>query len=124
MIESFGIVNGIALCAIEFLFGWGNLRSVAHCAIRLVESLHFNGFHKIVMHEVQQNARNEMEKCILMYEVQLNVLLGSEELSRQVSWCGAACYAGVVGEWNGAECYAGANGELVRCGIAALSTLI
>ncbi|WP_440961457.1 hypothetical protein ACN6KS_04510 [Paenibacillus nitricinens] len=82
------------------------MRSVAHCAIRLVESLHFNGFHKILMHEVQQNARNEMEKCILMYEVQLNVLLGSEELSRQVSWCGAACYAGVVGEWNGAECYA------------------
>jgi hypothetical protein len=68
---------------------------------RLVESLHFDGFHKILMHEVQQNARNEMEKWILMYEVQLNVFLGSEELSRQVSWCGAACYAGVVGklEW-------------------------
>jgi hypothetical protein len=75
----------IALCAIEFLFGWGNLRSVAHCAIRLVGNVDFDGFHQFLLYEVQQNARNEMEKCILMYEVQLNVLLGSGELSRQAS---------------------------------------
>lgn len=43
----------IALCAIEFLFGCGDLRSVAHCAIRLAGNVHFDGFHQILMHEVQ-----------------------------------------------------------------------
>lgn len=47
------IVIVIALCAIEFLFGWGDLRSVADCAIRLVGNVHFDGFHQILMHEVQ-----------------------------------------------------------------------
>ncbi|OMD39450.1 hypothetical protein BSK52_15800 [Paenibacillus odorifer] len=46
-------VNVIALCAIEFLFGWGDLRSVADCAIRLAVNVHFDGFHQILMHEVQ-----------------------------------------------------------------------
>ena len=43
----------IALCAIEFLFGWVDLRSVADCAIRLAGKVHFDGFHQILMHEVQ-----------------------------------------------------------------------